>query len=209
MSLILRNIALGITLAAPIGPASVAVLQNGLRRGFSQGFLTGLGVTMADASYLLLVFFGLSGLLQIRWIQSSVWFLGASALLYFGARSLREARADIGLEREASIGARNPVVAGYLINVSNPLAVVWWLGVFGSLLVESEVAAERISALASSATILIGILLWHTTMATFAHWGGGILNARIVRAITGLAGVALILFGLWFGARGIVTAFQL
>ena len=58
MDLVLRNILLGISLAAPIGPSGVAVIQNGLRRAF----LTGLGVTLADATYLLVVFFGISSL---------------------------------------------------------------------------------------------------------------------------------------------------
>ena len=62
MDLVLRNILLGISLAAPIGPSGVAVIQNGLRRGFRRAFLTGLGVTLADATYLLVVFFGISSL---------------------------------------------------------------------------------------------------------------------------------------------------
>ena len=39
MDLVVRNILLGISLAAPIGPSGVAVIQNGLGRGFRRGRL--------------------------------------------------------------------------------------------------------------------------------------------------------------------------
>ena len=53
MDLVLRNILLGTSRAAPIGPSVVAVIQNGLRRGFRRAFLTGLGVTLAAGLVLL------------------------------------------------------------------------------------------------------------------------------------------------------------
>ena len=53
MDLVVRNVLLGISLAAPIGPSGVAVIQNGLGRGFRRGFLTGLGVTLAAGLVLL------------------------------------------------------------------------------------------------------------------------------------------------------------
>ena len=52
MNEIVRNILLGLSLAAPLGPSSVAVIQNGLKWGFRRAFLTGTGVTLADTTYL-------------------------------------------------------------------------------------------------------------------------------------------------------------
>jgi threonine/homoserine/homoserine lactone efflux protein len=67
MNEIVRNIFLGLSLAAPLGPSSVAVIQNGLKWGFQRALMTGIGVTLADTTYLLVVFFGLSGFMGIRW----------------------------------------------------------------------------------------------------------------------------------------------
>jgi len=206
MDTVLRNIALGISLAAPIGPSGITVMQNGLRHGFLRAFLTGLGVTMADTTYLLMVFFGLSKFLEIMVIKMLIWSLGALALLYFGYRSIRDARGPIDLDGTVVVTARNPLLVGYVVNVSNPIAVVWWLGVFGSLLSETVTVGSRINALAVSSTILIGILLWHSTMSLLTQWGKRFLNERTARFISVGAGVALVLFGLRFAYKGFLVA---
>ncbi len=196
---------LGISLAAPIGPSGVAVIQNGLRRGFLRAFITGVGVTMADATYLLLVYFGLSRFISMPMIKILIWTLGALVLLYLGIQSLREAVKSMDLDRTMVPTNRNPLLVGYLVNISNPIAIVWWLGVFGSLLGTAVDGATKTSALLSSSTILIGILLWHSTMSLLTHWGRRILNAKTAKYITGIAGFALVLFGLRFAYYTVVT----
>jgi len=203
---VLRNIVLGITLAAPIGPAGVAVIQNGLRHGFTRAFFTGLGVTMADATFLLVVFFGLSHFLESTIVKVTIFCFGAAVLLYFGYRSIRGAKANFDLEGDTVATARNPFLVGYLVNASNPISVVWWSGVFGSLLSETFGGTTRLMSLAYSATILIGILLWHASMSILTHWGRRFLNERLTRAVSVIAGLALVLFGIRFGYNGLVLA---
>ena len=81
---------LGITLAAPIGPASVAVIRNGLFGGFLRAFLTGLGVTAADLTYLMVVFFGISEFTKIPLVKGIIWSIGALVLFYLGWQSIRD-----------------------------------------------------------------------------------------------------------------------
>lgn len=202
---LIRNVLLGISLAAPIGPSGVAVIQNGLQRGFLRAFITGIGVTMADATYLLLVYFGLSSFISIPLIKILIWALGALVLLTLGIQSLREAVKSVNLDRGMIPSNRNPLLVGYLVNISNPIAVVWWLGVFGSLLGTTADGVTKTSALLSSSTILIGILLWHLTMSLVTHWGKRILNEKTASYITGVAGFALVLFGLRFAYYAVVT----
>jgi threonine/homoserine/homoserine lactone efflux protein len=202
---LVRNVLLGISLAAPIGPSGVAVIQNGLRRGFLRAFITGVGVTMADATYLLLVYFGLSNAISIPLIKILIWILGALVLFYLGAQSLQEAVHSVDLNKTMVPATRNPLLVGYLVNISNPIAVVWWLGVFGSLLGTAVDGTTKISVLLSSSTILIGILFWHSTVSLLTHWGKRILNEKTVRYISGIAGCALVLFGLRFAYYAIIT----
>jgi threonine/homoserine/homoserine lactone efflux protein len=207
MQEIFRNILLGISLAAPLGPSSVAVIQNGLQRGFLRAFLTGLGVTMADATYLLVVFFGLSSFVSIPVVKVLIWTLGACVLLYLGTQSIREARRKFEFDRTTVSVGRNPVSAGFLVNISNPLAVVWWLGIFGSLLGASAGGIAHINALFSSSAILIGILFWHSMMSVLTHWGKRLLNETTARYISIIAGIVLILFGLRFAYNALSTLF--
>lgn len=94
---------------------------------------------------------------------------------------------------------------GYLVNISNPLAVVWWLGIFGSLLGASSGGAGQINALFSSSTILIGILFWHSMISLLTHWGKRLLNATSARYISIIAGIVLILFGIRFAINALGT----
>lgn len=198
MSTILRNVVLGITLAAPLGPSGVAIIQNGLRAGFGRAFLTAIGVTLADAAYLLLVFFGLSPFIEIEPVRIGVWSLGTVALGYLGLRSLRESGGGIDLGHSLPTTARSPLLVGFTVNASNPLAIVWWLGVFGSLLSESGGSSSRLAALLLSSTILVGILAWHSMMSAVTHFGRRLLSDRLARAVSLVAGLVLLAFAARF-----------
>ena len=204
MSELLRNILLGLSLAAPIGPSGLAVIQTGLRHGFLRAFLTGLGVTLADTTYLLLVFFGLSGLITLPLVKVLIWAFGALVLIYLGVQSLRDAFRRLDLEKTVLPAGRNPLLAGYLVNLSNPIAIVWWLGVFGSLMGTSA-GGSRLSALLGSSSILIGILIWHASASLLAHFGKRLLGSKLVQIISGVAGLALVGFGLRFAWLAITT----
>lgn len=205
MNEILRNILLGISLAAPLGPASVAVIQNGLKQGFQRAFLTGVGVTLADTTYLMLVFFGLSSFINAPIVKVLIWVFGSIILVYLGIQSLRDGTTSFVLEADIGPSSRSPLLAGYLINLSNPLAVIWWLGIFGSILSSAAAGSSRTSALMVSSTILAGILIWHSFIAFLTHWGKRFLNQKTIRFINILAGTVLILFGLRLAYLAIST----
>jgi threonine/homoserine/homoserine lactone efflux protein len=207
MNEIVRNIFLGLSLAAPLGPSSVAVIQNGLKWGFRRALMTGIGVTLADTTYLLVVFFGLSGFMGIPVVKVLVWSYGALVLLYLGVNSIREGGRQIDFDAypRSAPASRNPLLVGYLINLSNPIAVVWWVGIFGSLLGSADPGDSRLAALLNSATILVGILLWHSTTALITHLGKSLLNERTARSISILAGIALVLFGIRFAYYAMLT----
>jgi threonine/homoserine/homoserine lactone efflux protein len=206
MSIILRNIFLGLSLAAPLGPSGAAVIHGGLSGGFQRAFLTGLGVTLGDATYLLVVFFGISQFLEVTWIKVTIFGIGAIALGYFSLRSIREAASRADFAATADIPSRHPLLIGYIVNVSNPIAVVWWLGVFGSLLAESASSASKLNALLLSAAILVGILIWHTTTSLLTHWGRRFLDAKYIRLVSLMAGVVLLIFSLRFAYQALLTA---
>jgi len=206
MATVFRNVLLGLSLAAPLGPSGLAVIQGGLTGGFQRAFLTGLGVTLGDATYLLVVFFGVSQFLQISWIKVVIWGVGAAALGYLGLQSIREAAGKADLKTSEDAPSRHPLLVGYLVNVSNPIAVVWWLGVFGSLLAESASGAPKLTALTLSSTILVGILIWHTTTSLLTHFGRRFLGAKYLKLVSIIAGAALLLFSLRFAYRGLLSA---
>lgn len=203
MDTIVRNVLLGISLAAPLGPSGVTVIHTGLRRGFLPAFVTGVGVTLADATYLLIVYFGLSGFMSRPLVNIVVLGMGTLVLIYLGIQSMREAGKGFDIDTQSPASTRNPLLVGYLVNVSNPIAVVWWVGVFGGLLGLTPGGGQSIRALGLSATILIGILAWHTSTSALSHWGRGFLSSGFTKGVSIVAGISLIQFGLRFGYQAI------
>ena len=197
METIVRNILLGIALAAPIGPAGIAVIQSGLNCGFWNAFRNGIGITLADTTYLLVVFFGLSNFMKIPTVKLGLWTLGAIILIYLGFQSIRGALGGVDFKQMHRSMNKNPMMSGYLVNISNPLAVVFWIGIFGSLL-DQSVSESKVVVLLVSSTILIGILIWHSTMSLLSNWGKRYLNEKTVTFFSVTAGLGLFMFGVKF-----------
>lgn len=203
MEEILRNLLLGIMLAAPIGPAGVAVIQSGLRWGFQVAFLTGLGITSADLTYMLIVYFGLASFIGIPIVKILIWFMGAVVLFYLGYKSILLGGKNLDFEGGMVKERRQPFLVGYLVNISNPIAVVFWLGIFGSLITAppgstSGEIGPGIPDLLRGLSILVGILAWHTSMSVLTNWGKRFVNEKSARIISIVAGIALLGFGFRF-----------
>ena len=141
-------------------------------------------------------------------VKLVVWMLGALVLFYLGWQSLRTVSGGsqkLKLAEETTTAStprnagRNPLLVGYLVNIANPIVVVFWAGIYGSLIGAAVAAGgDKTDALFSGAGILMGILSWHTTTACLSHWGRRLLNDKIARIISAIAGVVLIFFGLRF-----------
>jgi len=142
MNDILRNILLGISIAAPIGPSSLTVIQNGLRRGFLRAFLTGLGVTLADATILLVIYFGLSGFVHLPLVKCPDLDAWRNCLAIPGLHEHPGGAGKIDLEA-AKYRRPESSLVGFLVNISNPIAIVWWIGIFGSLLDRRQAARQK------------------------------------------------------------------
>ena len=72
----------------------------------------------------------------------------------------------------------------------------------GEMLGEME-TQSKVLVLILSSTILVGILIWHTTMAVLSSWGKRYLNERMVKYVLVVAGIALVIFGLKFAYNAV------
>jgi len=196
---LVQNVLLGLSLAAPIGPVNLEIIRRGLNTGFKQAFLTGLGAMSADFTYLTLIFFGLVSFLKIPSIKIGFALAGSFILMYLGLTSLRnflrEKKPD---EDSKQLFLKNAYAAGYVVTLSCPITFVWWTGVFGALLASQTGTPTNFSAYLSCLTILLGCFIWVVFLSTALHWGRKIVNEKLIRIISLIAGMFLIGFGLSF-----------
>ena len=76
-ALLASGVVLGLSIAAPLGPVNLAVIQRGLSEGFWGAFLLGVGSTAADLIDILLAYAGADPL--SRWAPVRIALFAAGA----------------------------------------------------------------------------------------------------------------------------------
>jgi threonine/homoserine/homoserine lactone efflux protein len=205
LNIIFQNILLGLSIAAPIGPASIAILKSGFRGGFRAAIKVALGVVSADVTYVLVAYFGLARLITIPAVKTAILFFGMLVLAYLGYQTMKDAAKNVDVEVNSLLSKKNLFLQGYAVNISNPMAVVWWLGVIGSILATTAQDGSSLVTLAYTLTIVLGIFIWHTGLSLVSHFGQRTFSSKVVKTISIISGLVLIGFALRFGYNAFLS----
>lgn len=210
MSVFLGYIFLGLSLAAPIGPVNAAQLDKGIKNGFLHAWLVGLGATIADAVYMLLVFIGVVNFLELPFMQTFLWLFGFFVLVYTGFESILSARevATLNYRIRTKDSHMKSFLSGFFISLFNPLTILFWLGIFGSILAKTVTQNDLSIVVLYSAAIFIGITVWDITMALLASNLRKFLTNRLLFGISIFSGLSLIGFGVYFGIQAAIVLFS-
>ncbi|KRE83745.1 amino acid transporter [Paenibacillus sp. Soil766] len=190
---------LGISLSAPIGPINAAQLDKGARFGFTQAWLIGLGAMCADLLYMLLIYFGLAHFLTAPFMKTFLWLFGCFVLIYTGIDTLRNVKITKETSPRETQSSVSSFRSGFIMALTNPLNILFWLGIYGSILTESVQNYGLTQVLWHSSGIFAGILLWDVAMATLASSFHKFGNRTTLQMISVTAGLSLIGFGIYFG----------
>lgn len=201
-------IILGLSLSAPIGPINAAQLDKGLRGGFMHAWVVGLGAICADIIYMMLVYFGLIHLLDHPFIKVFLWLFGLFVLVYTGVDSIKST-CDLSTTgfRGNDASLSKSYLSGFLMSLFNPLSILFWLGIYGSILAKAVSEYPMQQLLIYSGAIVLGILIWDVTMAAASSLFRKFLTIRVLKAISVLSGLSLIGFGLYFGVQAVRLLF--
>lgn len=207
MNVFLSYLLLGLSLAAPIGPINAAQIDRGIRYGFMHSWLIGVGAVVADGVYMLVVYIGVVQFLETAFMQTFLWFFGCFVLMYTGIETFMKAgKIDIEYSRE-----KDPLIksffSGFFMSISNPLTILFWLGIYGSVLAKTAATYESSQLVFYSSAIFIGLLVWDITMAGVASSFRNFLNSHLLFVISLLSGLSLIGFGIYFGLQAFKALF--
>lgn len=205
-------ILLGFSLSVPVGAITVEMIKRGLLNGFLHAWFVGVGGMSADVVLMLLIYFGIANLLTGPVAQITIWLCGFIVLVYLGIGSIREAFRKIELE---SGKERQPdslskaYLSGFAIALSNPLNIIFWISIYGSVLASTLQTASGGKVLFYSSAIFIGIAIWDLVIAGSVHFGRGFAGERFMKWFSVVAGLALIGFGVSFGWQAAAKLFSL
>ncbi|KGR79107.1 LysE family transporter [Ureibacillus sinduriensis] len=205
MSAFFGYVFLGISLAAPIGPVNAAQITKGIYGGFGHAWLVGLGAMLADAVYMAIVYLGVFHFLETPFMQTLLWSFGCFVLIYTGIDSIISAGKEIKMNKLKGDSYKKSFFYGFLLSISNPLSMMFWLGIFGSVLAKTVSTYDLDHVILYSLAIFIGLFIWDVTMAFISSSFKKILTAKLLGVISAISGLSLIGFGVYFG----VQAFKL
>jgi len=209
MSIFFSYVLLGLTLAAPIGPINAAQLDKGIRYGFLHSYLVGFGAMVADMLFMLLIYFGSAHFLTTPFMKTFLWCFGCFVLLYTGIESYVKAKDALPSRTEAK---KEPLLrsfqAGFFMTLSNPISILFWLGVYGSILATAAQTYQALDLLLYSSGILVGLFIWDILMAATASTAHHFLSDRVLILISKGSGLSLVGFGLYFGWQAVLALFR-
>ncbi|MED1798161.1 LysE family translocator [Brevibacillus porteri] len=193
----------GMMLQLSVGPVCLGVLHRSMTRRFRDALMMVLGVALVDAVYMVGAVGGLSLLLQIHWVKQMVLIMGALILTWFGIQTLRAIKGR-GVHEQAPVqhapSGRNSFWHGVLLTLANPLTILFWAGVFGSLLASGTfVHSTELFLFATGC--LLSTLLFLGLVALLATYLARFFRPGWLNVFHGLSGVFFIGFAIVLYAK--------
>ncbi len=195
ISLYVKGLVFGFSIAAPVGPIGILCIRRSLTRGWLAGLATGLGAATADAVYGCLAGFGLAGITgmlvgQTRWIQ----LLGGLFLCWLGIRIFRTPHANAP-QTQSRDGAAAGYFSALVLTLTNPMTILSFAAVFAGMGLGNS-ASGPAAAGWLVAGVFSGSMAWWIVLSAassrFKHCIGSSALGRINR----LSGAVLTAFGM-------------
>ncbi len=197
LTIFLKGLIAGITIAVPVGPINLICIQRTLNDGRWKGFVSGLGAALADTFYGFIAGFGLT--LVSTFLFDHLPFVkitGGIVILILGLRMILA---------KPKIMRKNPVIdnkslwrafsSTFLITLTNPLTIMIFLGIFAGLDL-----GEHSGSLEASLLLILGVFvgsaLWWFFLSYVINHIRHKFNPRILLTINRVSGSVILIFGL-------------
>lgn len=202
LELLLRGLAAGFMIAAPVGPVNVMCITRTLAKGWRSGFICGLGAASADTIYGCVAGFSITFVIQFL-IREEFWIrlVGGILLVLIGASYFFK-KPQPAPRREAGEAGHNDYASTFFLNLTNPTTILSFLAVLAALGMSRHRASWLtlllIAGIFSGSMawwlILIGVvnrlrhrfsdrtMLWMNRIAGLAIGGFGILSFLLSRS---------------------------
>jgi L-lysine exporter family protein LysE/ArgO len=164
---------------------------------------------VADAIYMMLVYLGVVHFLETPFMKTFLYFFGFFVLVYTGIESIIGAGKIAASRKQRNESLLKSFLSGFFMSLSSPLTILFWIGIYGSVLVNTVASSGMNQLLLYSGAILLGVLLWDVTMACIASGFRKYLTEKILVWISIFSGLSLIGFGIYFGINAILELAEL
>ena len=121
--------------------------------------------------YMLIVYFGVGQFIDSPLLKIILWSFGCFVLLYTGIENLLSLhKIEMKLKSGKRIRLRQSILSGFFMSLLNPLTILFWLGIYGSILAKTAGVSTGYQIILNSAAILLGIMLVDFINVFFIQW---------------------------------------
>lgn len=208
MNTVFTYIFLGISMAATIGPVKTVLINTGFKNGFFHAWFFSLGALVTDIIYMFIVYFGIGQFIDSLYLKIFLWSFGCFVLLYTGIENLLSLhKIDMNLKTGKMTRLRNSILAGLFMSMLNPLTILFWLGIYGSMLAKTAGISSDYQIIINSIAILLGIILVDFIMAFLSSAARKLLSTKILKTVSLISSIIMIGFGIYFGMQAFQVIF--
>jgi threonine/homoserine/homoserine lactone efflux protein len=202
---LLKGLAIGFSLAAPVGPVGILCIRRTLAYGSKRGIVVGLGAASADMIYGIVAAFGVTLISdfisqQQHWIR----FVGGIFMLILGYRTFFSHPAT-DTTTNGKNGHARTFVSTFFLTVTNPMTLFAFAAVFAGIGLDQAIGHHGFAVFLVTG-IFVGSLAWFSLLTGLVHIFHEKLTTDGLVIINKIAGSLLALFGiiaLWSSGSGI------
>ena len=199
ITLLLQGIGIGFTVAATVGPISLLTVQRTLIRGWSYGFVSGLGVALADALYGFIGGLSLTVVIDF-FVNQRNWLrlVGGIVLVYMGFKIAISSKGTKPAEEnlQGKTGFLSAFTSIFFLTLSNPMTILFFAALYTGIGM-SGVVDGGVKAGLFGLGIFIGSSIWWLLLTG----GVNLLRSRFKPEMLGwinrITGILIALFGVW------------
>lgn len=208
MGIFLSYLVLGLSLAAPIGPINAAQINQGIKNGFFHSWLIGLGSIVGEFLFIIAIFFGLVHFLEMPIMKTFLWSFGTFVLLYTAIENMVSLpEIDDSTNRQTD-SLKKTFWSGFFLTITNPLSILFWLGIYGSILANTIHRYDMPHVIMYGSAVLLGLMIWDVTMAVLSSSFRKILTPTLLKTISFVSALSLFGFAGYFGFQALQLLFR-
>jgi threonine/homoserine/homoserine lactone efflux protein len=202
---LLKGLAIGFSLAAPVGPVGILCIRRTLAHGSKRGIIIGLSAASADMVYGIVAAFGVT-LISDFISQQQHWIrlVGGILLLILGYHTFFSHPVNDIISGGKNGHART-FVSTFFLTLTNPMTLFAFAAVFAGIGLDKAIGLHSY-AIFLVAGIFLGSLGWFSLLTSLVHFFSEIITTDGLVIINKVAGSLLTIFGaiaLWSGLRGL------
>ncbi|MFZ1807766.1 MAG: LysE family transporter [Cyclobacteriaceae bacterium] len=195
--IVLDGIKFGLILALLIGPVFFTIIQTSVEKGFWNGTLVAVGVSLSDIFYVAICYLGMAQVLEDGQFRMYLAYTGGTILILFGlyhllVKSRRGIRRQIAAANEK--GIIRYIFKGFVINGLSPMVPIFWIGAISIASLDLGYSGG-FTLVIFLTSLLTTVLITDVAKAYLADKLRSLVTPRFMTIMNVALGVLLIVFG--------------